>query len=189
MVRQTVKVEGLRDLEKKLGELANSTSSATARNTIRRSIIEAAEPTALLAKSLVRVKSGRLRDSIVVSSKLANPIGQAEYAAAMRAGLGAASAVVAKRDALRAAKGSQGDVVAYVGAGQLPHAHLIEFGTFRAAAFPYMRPAWDATKNAVLDGVVIRLGQLVDKAIARVAARGSSKGRSGGRFDTRPSKG
>jgi HK97 gp10 family phage protein len=35
----------------------------------------------------------------------------------------------------------------------LAHAHLLEFGTSRQPAQPYMRPAWDSTKQAVLENI------------------------------------
>ena len=46
-----------------------------------------------------------------------------------------------------------------------------EFGSVKQAAQPYMRPAWEATKGAVLDGIKGSLRTEIDKAAKRAAAR------------------
>lgn len=186
MAREVFKVEGLKDVDQALNDLIESTSKATGKAAVRRSLVQSAQPVAEHARRLVRVKTGRLRDSIVVSAKLANPIGNREFREAMQAGLGRSAAVEALRGARRAQLGSSGAVVVHVGAGQLPHAHLVEFGTFRSQAYPYMRPAWEAEKMGVLHGVTISLGEHIQRAAERAAKRFRARP---GKHDTRPSKG
>ena len=80
----TVSVSGLKELDQALGELPK----ATARNVLKRTLAKAAEPIVAEAKQHAPVATGRLRDSIIASTRLKNKVGNAEYSAAMRAGLG-----------------------------------------------------------------------------------------------------
>lgn len=169
--RNAVRVEGLKELEHALRELPK----ATARNTLKGVLKKRAEPIAAAARSLVRVKSGRLRDSIVVSPKISNATGKAEFAAALRAGKGKAAAVSALRDARRAAGGSSYFAEMHVGPGPLPHAHLNEFGSSKMSPKPFMRPAWDSNKGAVLDGIKADLWAAIGKAAARYRKRLAKK--------------
>lgn len=172
------KIEGLADLDGTLGRLIAETSSATAKNTLRRALTKAAQPVADRAKQLVAVDSGGLRDSIKVSGRLANPVGKSEFHAAMKAGLGKGAAVSAMRDARRAAdRGSTIEV--YIGPGQQPHAHLIEFGTARSPAQPYLRPAWEETREQVLADIKSQVEAEMDRSIQRArrkAARRAERG-------------
>lgn len=59
------------------------------------------------------------------------------------------------------------------------HGHLLEFGTVNMPAQPFMRPAWDANKDAALASITNDLGTEIDKAAkraARKAARLAKKG-------------
>ncbi|MET4634974.1 HK97-gp10 family putative phage morphogenesis protein [Kaistia defluvii] len=176
MAKTTVKVEGLRELEAALSDLPK----AVARNTLRRVLKKAGEPIADKARQLAPVKSGKLRDSIVVSPKLGTKAGQKEFAAAMEAGLGKEAAVGAMRDARRAAKGEGSFAEMYVGPGRQPHAHLQEFGSVNNRPHPYMRPAWDAHKDEALDIIKGDLGGEIMKAAKRVAKRKAKLAAKGG---------
>lgn len=170
-----VKVEGLRELDEALGQM----TKATARNVLKRTLVRAGQPIADAAREKVPVRSGKLRDSIIVSTKLANPAGKAEFAAEMRNSGDKVKAVGAMRAARRAAGGGAFAEM-YVGAGQLPHAHLVEFGSIHnEPPQPYMRPAWDATKQTSLEIIKDALGEEIAKAAARAAkkaARAAAKG-------------
>lgn len=169
----TVSLEGLRELDAALGELGK----ATGKNVLRRAARAALEPIAEEARSLVPVDSGALRDSIVVSSRLANGQAKLRYSAAMFARQGRDAAVAAMRNELRA--NGRSTVEMFIGAGQLPHAHLIEFGSAKNAPRPYLRPAWDAGQNKLLGDLKEILGGEIEKAAARQArkaARLAAKG-------------
>lgn len=43
------------------------------------------------------------------------------------------------------------------------YAHWVEFGTVRSAAKPYMRPAWDATKETVEKKIVSEFQKLIQR--------------------------
>lgn len=163
-----VSVSGLRELELALAQLPK----ATARNVLKRTLEKAAQPTVDEAKRLVPVNTGRLRDSIVSSFKVKNKVGNAEYAAAMRAGLGKEAAGAALRQARKAAKGLGSFAEIYVGPargkGVIPYAHIVEFGSVKDSPQPFMRPAWDVTKQDALRIIRAELGNEIIKTARRL---------------------
>lgn len=168
-MRLNVEVSGLAALDKALGELPK----ATARNVLKRTLVKAGQPIVDEAKRLVPVETGQLRDSIQVSPRIKNKVGNAEYSAAMRAGLGKQAAGAALREARRAARGTGSFAEAYVGPargkGIIRYAHLVEFGGVRnQPPRPYMRPAWDAKQRETLDIIRQELGNEIIKAARRI---------------------
>lgn len=159
MARQTFKIEGLRDLEKSLGELPK----ATGKNVLRRVLRKVGQPIADMAQSLAPddpATSGKrdLKTSITVGSRLGR-----RQAALHR----------------KMFKDDRASVEIFVGAGVLPHPHLQEFGTEGHGPQPFMRPAWDANKLAALDTVKADLWTEIDKSAKRLArkqARLAAKG-------------
>ena len=160
-----VSVSGFRELERALAELPK----ATGRNVLRRTLTKAAQPIAEKARELVPVDQGDLKQSISVSARIKNKVGNAEFAAAMRAGLGKAAAVRAMRDARRADGGSFAEMFVGPAVPQGFYGHLVEFGTRRTTAQPFMRPAWDAEQRAALDIIKAELGNEIILAARRVA--------------------
>lgn len=166
----TVTVSGLIELDKALGELPK----ATARNVLVRTLNKAAQPIVDEAKRLVPVQTGALRDSITVSSRVKNKTGNAEYAAAMRAGLGQQAARQALIAARRANKGQGSFAQTFVGParggkwGVIRYAHMVEFGSSKMSPQPYMRPAWDGTKDQALNLIKGELANEIIKAARRV---------------------
>jgi len=131
------RTSGLRELDKALGELPE----AVGRRVARAVLIEAGEPTAKVARSLVRIYRGDLRESIDVSPNLA-------------------------RSQRRELTGRSTTEV-YIGPGQNPQAITEEFGTFNQAPHPSMRPAWDQTQMEVLARTGVLLGDAIIKAARR----------------------
>lgn len=161
----SVRVEGLKELDKALKDMATSTAKRTA----KRAMATALEPVAAAARELAPRDTGRLAESIAVSDKLT------------------------KRQRTLA-RGSEGrDMVTMnVGAhGRV--AHLVEFGTGprhkKNGAFvgvmppqPFMRPAWDQNMQGVLDSLAASLSAEIAKTVARAerrAARRAAKAAGG----------
>src|SRR3546814_19499298 len=94
-----------------------------------------------MARAIAPVDEGNLRESIDVSTRLARS----------QAG----------------DKGALAPVEMYVGPGQHPQAITQEFSTFKEAAQPFMRPAWDAKRVHALDIIGTALGVELDKAAQR----------------------
>jgi HK97 gp10 family phage protein len=138
-----VTVTGLDEIMAALRELPN----ATAKNVMRRVLIKRAEPVAEDARRLVPVDEGHLKESIHVSTRLT------------------------RRQKARHRKVHRDDVEVFVGPGNDPAAHLQEFGSSHHDAQPFMRPAWDANKRGVLDGVADDMWREIEKAVARQAKK------------------
>jgi len=122
---------------------------ATGRNVMRRVAKARLEPMAEDMRSRVPEDTGALKNSIIVSTK--RP---------------------------RKHKKVSG-VEAYVGPGRHPYAHMQEFGTLNNNPKPYVRPAWDAGKGKLLEGIKEDFWTEISKAAARQArkaARLAAKG-------------
>lgn len=138
----TVKIEGLRELDRALGELPK----ATGKNVLRRVIKARLQPVEAMAKALVPVDEGHLRASIITGSRLN------------------------RREASQAKKDGPAFVEMHTGTNSrngVPR----EFGTTRTRATPFMRPAWDANQDNALVGIAADLGKEIDKAAARLARK------------------
>jgi HK97 gp10 family phage protein len=146
------KIEGLKEVQAALRELPNATS----KNIMRRVLLKRAEPVAEAAEARVAVRYGWLKGSINVSTRLT------------------------RRQKKRHKNGGPNDVEVFIGPGSDPAAHNQEFGNRYQPAQPFMRPAWDATKMGVLEGIKDDMWAEIEKAaqrLARKAARAAAKGK------------
>lgn len=150
MARTTVKIDGLRELEKALATLPK----ATGKNVLRRVLRARAEPIADAARASApddpATTSGDLKSGIAVGTKLSK----------RQAGLHR-----------KMFKNDRAAVEMFAGAGPDPAAHTQEFGTINHPPQPFMRPAWDGQKSQVLDGIAGDLWSEINKAAARVAKK------------------
>lgn len=146
MARATV--HGLRELEAALDDLPK----ATARNVLKRTLTKAAKPLDDAMSAGAPVLTGALGTSVITgpSSKLTSR---------------------QKRDAKQDGKHF---AEVHVGTSD-PAGQFQEFGTFKEPAQPFGRPAWDTTKNGVLESIKTQLGTEIEKAAARLA-RKAAKG-------------
>lgn len=142
MANDTIKLEGFKELHRNLGNL----TKATERGVLRRVATQALEPVVELAKQLVPVDQGRLRDSIIIANSLSQRARRNE------------------RDE------PKGGVKVYAGTNSRT-AVVTEYGSWKQPPRPYMRPAWDSQKNKVLKFVGYELGAEIEKAAARAARR------------------
>lgn len=149
MARTTI--AGAKELDRALAQLPNATSKSV----LRRALKNAGKPTATLAERTAPLgPTGNLRDSVSVELKLT------------------------QSQQRRRAKA--GDVEMFIGATAPPgyHAHLIEFGTSKMSARPFLRPAWDSTKQKVLDEIESEIWKSLSKA-ARTLAKKAQAGTLG----------
>lgn len=141
MARETVKLIGMRELERALGQLPKAVRRRPALNALR----AGGEPIARAMRALAPVDDGDLREGIVVSTSLAS--------------------------SQRGDRGAVAPVEMYVGPGQHPQAITQEFGTLFHSAQPYARPAWELTKYNALDLIGASLGLEIGKAATREARK------------------
>lgn len=151
MARTQVRIEGLRELDKALGELSRSAGKGVLRRVIR----ETAEPMARAARTGAPVDDGHLVESIGISSRLSR-----RQAGAHR----------------KMFPTDRASVEMFMGPGPHPQGHLREFGGDGAPPHPYMRPAWDAHKRSTINGIAASLKFEIFAAAARAARRNARKG-------------
>lgn len=136
----SVKVSGFRELDQALAGLSKSTE----RNVLRRTATKALQPFVDKAKSLVPVDEGRLRDSIVIGQRLSRRAKAAD-----------------RNDPKQGVRVFAGTA----NRNGVPR----EFGSERSPAQPFMRPAWDATKDNMLAQIESELGRDIERTAARAA--------------------
>lgn len=141
---QSFRIDGLKELDKALGELPRSTG----KNVLRRVGRKALEPMLLNAVSRAPTDDFDLVEGMGVSSKLTR-----------------------RQKSLHRKMGGPATVELFAGAGPHPQAHLQEFGTVNHGPQPFLRPAWDAGKDRVLEDIKSGLWTEVAKSAARLARK------------------
>lgn len=141
MAKVTVKIEGLKELDRALGQLPKSTAKAA----LRRVLKEGGELIASAARQRAPVDEHYLYESIDVSTKLSR-----------------------RQRSLHKEQGGQAFQEMFVGTNN-PAGVQQEFGNERHGPQPFMRPAWDSTKEAALERISVLLWGEIEKSAQRVA--------------------
>lgn len=139
-MKVTVKFEGGKQLDAALSQFTPAKRRAIGRVALD----NAGEITAKAARALAPVDSGGLRESIDVSGTLSR---------------------AQKSEHTKTAEQER-----FIGPDSRPQGHLREFGGDGNAPEPFMRPAWDQTKNKVKDRIGDELWVGIEKAV-KAAAR------------------
>lgn len=143
----TMSFEGGRELEQVLEQLA---TPAARKASARRALRKTAEPMVPIAKGMVRVDQADLRDSIGVGTRLTRRQ-QSQHR--------------------RMFRDDRAAVEMFFGAGGLAQATQEEFGNWKQAPHPYIRPAWDGEKGQMLSRLSAELWADIQKAVARAERR------------------
>jgi len=157
----TITVEGMRELKAALDELPK----ATARRVQQRVLLNRAKPIVAAAKAKVPVRAGNLRNAIRATTTRPRGYKPASSRAFAAAGGGAAGRAAAKAAGASAVEVFIGPV------GRLPQAGQQEWGNQYQPPQGYLRPAWDAGKQALQAGFKADLWAEIQKAAARRAKR------------------
>lgn len=155
-----MRVEGLKECRDAMASL----STATQRNIMRRILVERGKPIQDMAKRLAPVDTGFLAWSVRTQSRTAGGAGRAAFAAVMAGGGDKKAAGSAARAANRAAKMA---VEIYIGPNAGPREIIAEYGSSKSTPQPFMRPAWDANKNSLLNNIASDMMDEIRKAIRR----------------------
>lgn len=180
-MKTTVKIEGLDALDKALAELPKATQRAV----LLRVLKQAAQPMRDMAEQKAPRDTGELAESIILTPRIKNKVGNAEYSNVLRSGGSKGDAVSAMRQARQAAAGSGRLNFAQVFIGPKSgrskqnaiKAMVQEFGSVKQAPQPFMRPAFDTMKDKVVADIGAKLGAEIKKTAARIAARKAKKGK------------
>jgi HK97 gp10 family phage protein len=168
----TIKIEGLRDLDRALSQFTKS----TARGVLNRTLKKAAQPIADQARMDAPVDTGELRDSINIRVKGAGgSAGKAAFAAAMRVGATHGEAASLARAANREAGSQPMSATVSIGA-DAPHAVFAEFGARGKPGNAFLTAAMRSRARDALALVGKELKTEIDKTAKRVAARAAKKG-------------
>jgi hypothetical protein len=143
----TIQTTGFAELERALEHLGKTT---TQKASLRRAAVKALRPVADLAAQLAPRDVGTLAESIGVGTKLTK----------RQAGLHR-----------RMFRNDRAAVEVFAGAGGLAQATQMEFGNFKDAPQPFMRPAWDAEGLKTLDRLATELWADIQRTAARQARR------------------
>jgi hypothetical protein len=143
----SVRTEGFAELNRALQELGRET---TQKASLRRAARKALEPVARLAAQLAPRADGTLAESIGVGTRLTK----------RQAGLHR-----------RMFRDDRAAVEVFAGAGGLAQATQMEFGNWKDAPQPFMRPAWDAEGRATLERLATELWVDIQRTAARQARR------------------
>jgi HK97 gp10 family phage protein len=155
-------IEGFEELEAALRELGDAKAI---KRTIKAALLEAAEPTAKMARSLAARKTGDLAEGVDVSTTLSRR---------QKSGRGGHVRARGRFDPFAA--------FVYIGAHPMGPAVLAEFGTQKRQtktgkstgampAKPFMRPAWEANKMQILRDFQKYLWVTIEMEAKRIARR------------------
>lgn len=158
MAKVSVKVEGLKELNKALAELPKATS----RNVVRRTLIKALTPMESQAEGMAPEQTGWLKSTFNIGTKLSK-----RQMAAHQAEMGTKP--------VRTAEGWRSnpktEVFMFMGPAGSPRSIVQEFGSVNQSPKPYMRPAWDSNKGKALETIRDDMWTEIDKAAKRLARK------------------
>jgi HK97 gp10 family phage protein len=145
MAKEFFKVEGLKELDAALVGLAEEFHPRNARNVLRGALKDGGQIIADAGEANAPRLSGQLAESYTVGSKLS------------------------RRQKKLHKKESQLEV--FVGPTPHPKSVQTEFGNAHQAPQPHLRPAWDGNVMRVLDLIVERTKERLEKTRARLARK------------------
>lgn len=156
-----VRVEGLRELEAKLKAIAAEFGGKKAINPVRNALRKAGRIVQKSAQQKVRVKTGAVKENIIVTNVRKSPPGEIGVNVTVRAKAKAYKDTPANRR-----KGAVGG--SYQAYGPLYYARFLEFGTSRQPAYPFMRPAFEENKNTLPGIIRDELAVQIERAVAKL---------------------
>lgn len=157
-----IHIDGLSDLLKRLDTLAFLTTNRDAAKTVSKALRKAQQVVQKDAQSIVHVKSGTLKENIIVTSnRKALKEGLIEMDVTVR------YKAKAYKENSRNVRSGRIDKT-YKNYGPLFYGAFLEFGTVHAPAYPFMAPAWDRNKDQLPDIFKNELSDAIDTAMAKV---------------------
>lgn len=138
-------IVGVKELERALAQLPKSVSKGVLRSALK----TAGQPVVAAAKANCPRDRGDLAESITIRSTLS------------------------RRQRRRRRVRQRFAAEMFIGPSwpQGAHGHLVEFGTSKMPARPFLRPAWDANKRRALDTIGKEIWRAIAKAARRLAKR------------------
>jgi HK97 gp10 family phage protein len=168
-MKVTMKMTGLREVEQMLTELPK----AVGKRVLTKALMAGGEVIASAARTRAPVLTGNLRESVNVTAVKPkdHDAGKAAFGVGLRAGLSRGQAVGLARTANRAAGYDFAEVFVGTPAQAVP-AWPQELGTINHPAQPFLRPAFEATKQRAADTIAFELFFEIERAAQRYRSRG-----------------
>lgn len=158
---QTVRVEGLRELEKKLKALADEIGGKKAAQPVKAALRKAGRVVQKDAQSIVRRKTDLLHDNIIVTTAKRLKPGSFGMNVTVRA--------KARKYADNAKNRRAGKVgKKFKDYGALYYGRFLEFGTSRMPPYPFLRPAFERNKGSLPNIIRDELALAIQKAVAKL---------------------
>ena len=152
-----VQINGLRELGERLKALPKEISGKV----LQRALRKAAKPVQDNARARVRKKTGTLEANIITVTKRKLRTGEQGVSVTVRA-----KATKFKDNKANRRKGRVGG--AYKNYGPLFYARFLEFGTSKAPAYPFLRPAFEGAKDQMGEILRKELAVEIEKAVKKL---------------------
>lgn len=156
-----IAVTGLRELEAQLLAIGQEYGPKAAMSPVRRALGKAGKVVQASAQQKVHVKSGTLKENIIVTTYRKPPEGQIGVKVTVRA-----KAKGYKSNSRNVRSGRIG--LSYNFYGPLFYGSFLEFGTSHQPAYPYMRPAFEENKNTLPELIKTELAKAIDASVKRL---------------------
>jgi HK97 gp10 family phage protein len=161
-VVETVRVDGLKELEAKLLALGVEYGTKAAFNPVRNALNKAARVVQKSAQSKVRVKTGAVRENIIVTSR-----GKPDDRGFISTKVTVRAKAKAYKDNSRNRRtGKVG--ASYKNYGPLFYARFLEFGTVKMRPYPFLRPAFEENKAALPELIKTALAAAIERSVQKL---------------------
>lgn len=141
-----IEIEGIDELEKQMENLIKAVHP----DKVEPVLLDAARTLAKVVKSKApKVPTGNLRRGVKAKLTRRKSSKKGGLNAALGISMGEAAPAIAAMDYRIA-----------------PHAHLVEYGTVKASAHPFIRPSYDENKTKLENQIVDDISNLLDKGLA-----------------------
>lgn len=158
---ETVRVDGLKELEAKLRALGEEYGAKAALSPVRSALRKAGKVVQQSAQNRVRRKTGTLAENIIVAADRKPPDGQLSVKVTVRA-----KAKAYKSNSTNVRKGRIG--LEYQHYGPLFYARFLEFGTSKMSAYPFLRPAFEENKGNLPQIIKAELAAAIERSVKRL---------------------
>jgi HK97 gp10 family phage protein len=145
----TVRVDGLRELQRALAALPKELQRTSETTALR----EGMKPVLKTARAIAPKDSGLLKKAIGLT---------------VRKGKNGMTSRVGARTGFRQQVTRKGKTVT---ADPSKYSHLVEYGTSHSAAKPFIRPAVESNESAITEGLANGYEKGMEKALAKVKSR------------------
>lgn len=155
-MKTTLRIDGLRDLDRALGELPK----ASAKGVLRRVGIKALQPMAEVARNLAPDDPATAGDDLKASITVGTRLNKTQTRQARRA--------------IRSGLAEKNFAEVYMGTNDIAGVQQ-EFGNVNHGPQPFMRPAFDQEARGAIDIVAKELSSEIEKTAQRVALRAAKQ--------------